>query len=246
MEIPGVEFAERCEFRPGADEQRARFVIGGFGSPQRLQMAIDAHQRQAEHLAELSLRERQRTGIAFRQPGEFGALELLAKEMSNPRHTVPAAVVGDTFAKDRRVDQGFPPDGESDAGPLRKHGHELIVGNRTNQGASHGTDRMVHALQKKPLGIRPIARVMKREILPGPRPQRVISGHDALENDRRGFRFIALSEEIFTGGKFLDFTTQSADGSSVGIIDGGVVLELSQKDVAWRHLSETGHRAHRN
>ena len=114
----------------------AGLVIGGFGLPQRLQVAIDAHQGHSEHLAELGLRQRQRAGIAFHQPGKFGAMELLAEEMRDPCRAVTAAVVGDAFAEDCRIDQGFAPNRESDGRSLRKCLHQLIVGNRADDGTS--------------------------------------------------------------------------------------------------------------
>jgi hypothetical protein len=84
VEISGVEFAQRGEFRPGADEQLAGSVIGGFGLPQRLQVSIDTHERHAEHFAELGLSERQRARVGVCEPGEFGSMKLLAEEMSDP------------------------------------------------------------------------------------------------------------------------------------------------------------------
>lgn len=103
MEIYRIEFAERCEFRPGVDNQPACLVIGGFASPQRLQMPVDGHQRHSEHLAQLSLCERQRTSIGVGEAGDFCSDELLAKEMRDPARSVSAAVVGDAFAEYRRV-----------------------------------------------------------------------------------------------------------------------------------------------
>ena len=112
------------------------------------------------------------------------------------------------------------------------------MGNGANQGATHGTNRMIHVRQKKRLGVRPVTWVVKSEVLPGARPQGVISGHDALNNNCGGFRFIALSEEIFAGCEFPGFITQAAERSDVGAINGRVVFKLSQKNVAWRHFSD--------
>ena len=109
MEIHRIKLAERREFPPRVNKQFARPVIGGFGLPQRLQVPIDAHQRHSEHLAELSLREWQRTRVGFHEPSEFGPVELLAKEMRDPRRAMTAAVIGDAFAEDGRVYQGFSP-----------------------------------------------------------------------------------------------------------------------------------------
>jgi hypothetical protein len=83
VEISGVEFAQRGEFRPGADKQLAGSVIGGFGLPQRLQVSIDTHERHAEHFAELGLSERQRARVGVCEPGEFGsaALESMCKAL---------------------------------------------------------------------------------------------------------------------------------------------------------------------
>ena len=99
--------------------------------------------------------------LGFREPGEFGSIELLAKEMREPRRAVPAAVVSDAFAEDRRVYQGFSPNGKSYRGAFPKCFHKLLVGNGANKGASHRADRMIHVLQKKPLGVRPIAWIVK-------------------------------------------------------------------------------------
>ena len=200
-------------------------------------MPINGHQRHSEHLAELGLSEWQRTSVGFHEPGEFGSIELLAKEVRDPRRTVSAAVVSDALAEDRRVYQRFSPNGQSYCGALPKCFHKLLVGNGANQGASQGADRMIHVLQKKPLGIRPVAWVMKAEVLPGTRPQSVVPDHDALDNNRCGLRFIALPEEIFAGCEFPDFVTQAADRSDVRTVNGRVVFEFSQKDVAWRHFS---------
>ena len=95
---------------------------------------------------------------------------------------------------------------------------------------------MIHVLQKKPLGVWPIARVMQSEILPRTRPQRVKAGHDALDDDRRGFRLVALSYELFAGDEFADFATQAADRGDISAIDRRVILKFSQKDIAWRHF----------
>jgi len=91
MEISRIEFAQRCEFRPRADEELAGPVIGDLGLPQCLQVPINGHQRHSEHLAELGLSEWQRTSVGFHEPGEFGSIELLAKEVRDPRRTVSAA-----------------------------------------------------------------------------------------------------------------------------------------------------------
>ena len=170
MKIFRVELTQRREFRPRADEQLARPVISGFGLSQRLQVAIGAHQRHPEHFAELGLCERQRTSVVLHEPGEFGPIELLAKEMRDPRRAMTAAVVGDALAEDRRVYQRFSPNGESYRGALREHFHQLFVGNGANQSASHRADRMIHLLKKKSLGVRPVTRIVKREVLSGTRP----------------------------------------------------------------------------
>lgn len=104
MEINRIEFAERRKFCPGVDNEPPRLVIGGFASPQRLQVPVDGHQRHSEHFAELRLCERQRTRIAVGEAGDFCSVELLAKEMREPTRSVSAAVVGDAFAENRRVD----------------------------------------------------------------------------------------------------------------------------------------------
>jgi hypothetical protein len=78
-------------------------MIGGFGLPQCLQVPINTHQRHSEHLAELGLSEWQRTSVGFDEAGEFGSIELLAKEMGESGLTVSAAVISDAFAEDRRV-----------------------------------------------------------------------------------------------------------------------------------------------
>ncbi len=163
-------------------------------------------------------------------------MELLAKEMRYPRHAMPAAVVGDTFAENRRVNQCLSPNGKADRGMLLKCFHKLFMGNGANQSASHGAKRMIHMLQKKPLGVRPVAWIMKSKVLPGAGSQSVIPGHDALDHDCCGFRFITLYGEILAGREFADFTAQAAYRGNVGSTDGRVVLELSQKNVARRHV----------
>ena len=229
MEISRIEFAQRCEFRPRADEELAGPVIGDLGLPQCLQVPINGHQRHSEHLAELGLSEWQRRSVGFHEPGEFGSIELLAKEVRDPRRTVSAAVVSDALAEDRGVYQRFSPNGQSYCGALPKCFHKLLVGNGANQGASQGADRMIHVLQKKPLGIRPVAWIMKAEVLPGTRPQSVVPGHDALDNNRCGLRFIALPGEIFAGCEFPDFITQAADRSDVRTVNGRVVFEFRKR-----------------
>jgi hypothetical protein len=57
-------------------------VIGDLGLPQCLQVPINGHQRHSEHLAELGLSEWQRRSVGFHEPGEFGSIELLAKEVA--------------------------------------------------------------------------------------------------------------------------------------------------------------------
>jgi hypothetical protein len=95
---------------------------------------------------------------------------------------------------------------------------------------------MIHVLQKKCLRVRPIARVVKSEVLPGTRPQSVIPRHDARDYNRCGFRSIALSEKIFAGCEFQNFVTQPPNRSDVGTGNGRVVSKLSQNGVAWHHF----------
>jgi hypothetical protein len=78
-------------------------VISSFALPKRLQVSVNGHQRHSEHFAELGLCERQRTRVGLDEASESRSMELLAKEMCNPRGAVPAAVVGNTFAEDRRI-----------------------------------------------------------------------------------------------------------------------------------------------
>jgi hypothetical protein len=79
---------------------------------------------------------------------------------------------------------------------------------------------VIHVLKKKPLGVRPVAWIVKREVLPGTRLQGAISGHDALENYRGGFGSIALPDEFFADREFPDFGTQAADRGHVGGVNG--------------------------
>lgn len=103
MEISRIELSERYEFRPRADDQLAAFVISGFGSPKCLQVTINGYQRHSEHLPELGLCKRQGTSVGVGQASDFGPIELLAKEMRDPRRSMSAAVVRNAFAEDRRV-----------------------------------------------------------------------------------------------------------------------------------------------
>ena len=47
--------------------------------------------------------------LDFFKPGKLGPVELLAEEMRDSRRAMTTAVIGDTFAEDCRVDQGFAP-----------------------------------------------------------------------------------------------------------------------------------------
>jgi hypothetical protein len=96
---------------------------------------------------------------------------------------------------------------------------------------------MIHVGQKKRLGVRPVAWVMKRKVLPVARLQGVVSGHDAFEDNRCGYRFITLPDKIFTRREFPDFASQPADRSNVGSIKVRVDFKLSQKNVAGGHRS---------
>ena len=83
---------------------------------------------------------------------------------------------------------------------------------------------MVHLLKKERLGVRPIARIVERQILPGTRLQGVIPGEDALDDDGGGFRPIALPDEFLAGRELADLAPQAAERSDIGRVDGRVVF----------------------
>jgi hypothetical protein len=103
MEICRIEFAQHRELWPRADDKPASLVIGSFALPECLQVSVNGHQRHSEHFAELGLGEWERTRVGLDEASEPSSMELLAKEMRNPRGAVPTAIVGDTFAEDRRI-----------------------------------------------------------------------------------------------------------------------------------------------
>jgi hypothetical protein len=67
---------------------------------------------------------------------------------------------------------------------------------------------------------------MKRDVLPGARPQGVISGHYTLDHNRSSLRPVTLPDKIFTCGKLPDSIAQAAERSDIGSIDGAVSFEI--------------------
>src|SRR4051812_909044 len=110
VQVAGIELAERRQPFPILRDQHAFLEIHGAGGTKILQGAVHGGNRHAEALSELHQADRRGEARAIAQAGGAGAIEQLAKQMAHPRRHVAGAVVGDRFAKDRGVDQGFAPD----------------------------------------------------------------------------------------------------------------------------------------
>src|SRR5262245_14194867 len=101
MKIGRVELADRRQSRPVAHLEAAALELDRTRLAQLLQRAADRGQRDAERLAELYLRERERARALLGMATGAGAVILLAEEMREPRARGACAVVGDGGAEDR-------------------------------------------------------------------------------------------------------------------------------------------------
>ena len=89
------------------------------------------------------------------------------------------AVVGYGLSEDGRIDQRFPPNGEAYGRPAFERGEKVSM---LDQGNGCGPDRaysMIHLLNEKRLGIRHVAREMKRKILSLAIRKQMVAGDDA-------------------------------------------------------------------
>src|SRR6185312_8020507 len=86
-----------------------------------------------------------------------------------------------------------------------------------NEGDGGRTDRaqrMVHALDEKPLRVRQFAGQMEGEILPAAGLQQMVTRDHSTDDERRELRTVALPDEILIGGEIPD-----RDRESVGFCD---------------------------
>ena len=95
MQIAGIELANIGEPLPVANRQFAVAEFHGAGSAQRLQRAIDGHQRHSLGVAKLSLMKRQWHRSRSAKARTARAVIQFAEWMRHPCAGRPAAVVGD-------------------------------------------------------------------------------------------------------------------------------------------------------
>src|ERR1700733_1382860 len=99
--------------------------------------------------------------------------------MGHPGCPSSGAVVGYGLSEDGRIDQRFPPNGEAYGRPAFERGEKVSM---LDQGDGCGPNRaysMIHLLNEKRLGIRHVAREMKREILSLAIRKQMVAGDDA-------------------------------------------------------------------
>lgn len=216
MQIGGVEIADFGEGVPVENPQMAVVEFHGFCFAQFDQRAADGGQGRGQSFGELGLRERESAHVCLHEAGFFGAVILFAEKMGEAHLRFAAAVVGDGFAKDGRVDQRFFPERETHFGAFLEKIGDGGVWHQRDSRFLHRADRMVHSLEKKRLRVRHIARDVEGEILPPSGRRVVIAGEHALQHDQRFLWLVTLPQDVFVFVDMAEDAGQPANGRDIG------------------------------
>lgn len=231
MQIGGVEIANAGQRVPVQYAQGAVFEFDGLGLAQFHQRAADGGQRRGKRFCELGLGERQPADSGFDDADFFSAVILFAEKMGEAHLQFAAAVVGDGFAEDGGVDQGFLPEREADFGAFLEQVGDGGVRHQRYSRSLHGAERVVHRLKKKRLSVRHVAGDVEGEILPPPGRRVVIAGERAFKYDHGIFWLVALAQDVLIPVDMAQDAGQPANGRDVKFGEKRMLLELSYQYV---------------
>src|SRR6202012_1538999 len=93
-------------------------------------------------------------------------VEQFTEQVGHPGRPAPRAVVGDCFSENGRVDQCLTPYREAHGRPTFERRKKILVLDQGDGCGTYCAYGMIHFLDEECLGIRHVAREMKRKVLP--------------------------------------------------------------------------------
>jgi hypothetical protein len=120
VQIAGIELANIGEPLPVANRQFAVAEFHGAGSAQRLQRAIDGHQRHSLGVAKLSLMKRQVHRSRLAKARTARAVIQFAERMRLRVRGGRLLLLVTACRKNGGIDERFPPDRETHRRPLQE------------------------------------------------------------------------------------------------------------------------------